>query len=132
VTCNCLTAVGRVPLEWYRNEDHIGYDLDANKIMTKKKEDRLEALLARNDSGKALRTIYDEYNDEDIVLTRQELELVQRIREGKFPHVEVSLCPICLIYTMLLTFNVLYSPCGGYVAMEVYHMVSMPAPGQPL
>ncbi len=84
-------AVGRVPLEWYRSEDHIGYDLDANKIMTKKKEDRLEALLARNDSGKALRTIYDEYNDEDIVLTRQELELVQRIREGKFPHVEVIL-----------------------------------------
>ncbi|KAK9914855.1 hypothetical protein WJX75_001346 [Coccomyxa subellipsoidea] len=83
-------TVGRVPLEWYRNEDHIGYDLDANKIMTKKKEDRLEALLARNDSGKALRTIYDEYNDEDIVLTRQELELVQRIREGKFPHVEVN------------------------------------------
>lgn len=85
-----LLTVGRVPLEWYRNEDHIGYDLDANKIMTKKKEDRLEALLARNDSGKALRTIYDEYNDEEIVLSRQELELVQRIREGKFPHVEVG------------------------------------------
>lgn len=85
-----LLTVGRVPLEWYRHEDHIGYDLDANKIMTKKKDDRLEALLARNDSGKALRTIYDEYNDEEIVLSRQELELVQRIREGKFPHVEVG------------------------------------------
>lgn len=82
-------AVGRVPLEWYKDEEHIGYDHDANKIIRRKRQDRLDALLARNDSGKALRTIHDEYNDEDIVLSREELEMVQRIREGRFPHVEV-------------------------------------------
>jgi ribosome biogenesis protein ERB1 len=30
----------------------------------------LDALLARNDGGAALRTIYDEYNDEEIVLSK--------------------------------------------------------------
>lgn len=109
--------MGKVPLEWYRHEDHIGYDLDANKIMTKKKEDRLEALLARNDSAKALRTIYDEYNDEDITLSRQELELVQRIREGKFPHVEVWAATHAL--SMHLDQQGLHFCCGTAVEIPV-------------
>ena len=85
-------AVGSVPLKWYKDEEHIGYDRDAQKIARKARQDRLDALLARNDSGKALRTIYDEYNDEDIVLSKEELQMVQRIRQGRFPHVEVSSC----------------------------------------
>ena len=79
-------------MKWYKDEEHIGYDRDAWKIARKARQDRLDALLARNDSGKALRTIYDEYNDEDIVLSKEELQMVQRIREGRFPHVEVSSC----------------------------------------
>ena len=82
-------AVGSVPMKWYKDEEHIGYDRDAKKIARKARQDRLDALLARNDSGKAFRTIYDEYNDEDIVLSKEELQMVQRIREGRFPHVEV-------------------------------------------
>jgi ribosome biogenesis protein ERB1 len=47
-------------------------------------------LLARNDvSGKSLRTIYDDYNDEEIVLSKEELKMIMRIRKGQFPHVEV-------------------------------------------
>lgn len=38
----------------------------------------------------ALRTIYDEYNDEEIVLTKEELEMIMRIRKGQFPSVAVS------------------------------------------
>lgn len=34
--------------------------------------------------------MYDEYNDEEIVLSREELRMIQRIREGRFPHVEVN------------------------------------------
>ncbi len=50
---------------------------------------RLEQLLARADSpGTALRTIYDAYNDEEVVLSKEEIRLIQRIRSGRFPHVE--------------------------------------------
>lgn len=50
---------------------------------------RLEQLLARADSpGTALRTIYDAYNDEEVVLSKEEIRLIQRIRAGRFPHVE--------------------------------------------
>lgn len=35
------------------------------------------------------RTVYDEYNDEEVTLTREEMQMIQRIRAGQFPHVEV-------------------------------------------
>jgi hypothetical protein len=27
----CLCAVGDVPLEWYKDEDHIGYDIEVRE-----------------------------------------------------------------------------------------------------
>ncbi len=36
------------------------------------------------------RTIYDEYNDEEVTLTKEEMQMIQRIRAGQFPHVEVG------------------------------------------
>lgn len=36
------------------------------------------------------RTLYDEYNDEEIVLSKEEIAMIQRIRQGKIPHAEVN------------------------------------------
>ncbi|KAG2483393.1 hypothetical protein HYH03_017745 [Edaphochlamys debaryana] len=83
-------TVGNVPLVWYKDEDHIGYDIEGGKIGKAQRADRLQQLLDRNDSKKALRTIYDPYNDEEITLSREELAMVMRIRKGQFPHVEVN------------------------------------------
>lgn len=85
-----LAPVGNVPLQWYKDEDHVGYDKAGQKLLRKERRDRLDALLARNDSAKEWRTVYDEYNDEEVVLTKEEMEMVQRIRAGRFPHVEVG------------------------------------------
>lgn len=75
---------------WYKDEDHIGYDREGGKLIKAKRKDKLDALLARNDSRKALRTIYDEYNDEEITLSKEELAMIMRIRKGQFPHLEVN------------------------------------------
>eukprot|EP00775_Hariotina_reticulata_P009044 gene9044-9215_t len=85
-----VIAVGDVPLKWYKDEEHIGYDIEGTRITKAKRADKLDTLLARNDSKKALRTIYDEYNDEEIVLSKEELAMIMRIRKGQFPHVEVN------------------------------------------
>lgn len=82
--------MGAVPLEWYKDEDHIGYDVDGVKLGRKARGDKLDALLARNDSRSALRTIYDEYNDEEIELSKEEVAMIMRIRRGQFPDVQVS------------------------------------------
>lgn len=47
------------------------------QIRRGRKGDRLDALLAKADSSKAWRTIYDEYNDEEITL-RSELQSLCR------------------------------------------------------
>eukprot|EP00882_Tetradesmus_deserticola_P013583 GHRQ01014421.1.p1 GENE.GHRQ01014421.1~~GHRQ01014421.1.p1 ORF type:complete len:234 (+),score=105.19 GHRQ01014421.1:238-939(+) len=97
-------TIGDVPLVWYKDEDHIGYDKQGAKIGKQQRGDKLEQLLARNDSSKALRTIHDAYNDEDIVLSKEELRLILRIRKGQFPHVEVRVMPpgccccCCLVF----------------------------------
>lgn len=84
-------TVGEVPLEWYKDEEHIGYDRGGKKIIRRGRRDALERLLARADAtGKELRTVYDEYNDEEIVLSKEELAMIRRIRDGRFPHVEVN------------------------------------------
>ncbi|GLC45419.1 Ribosome bioproteinsis protein 1 [Pleodorina starrii] len=83
-------TVGAVPLEWYKDEEHIGYDVEGRRIGRTARKDKLQQLLDRNDSKKALRTIYDPYNDEEIQLSREELAMVMRIRNGQFPHVEVN------------------------------------------
>ncbi|KAK9795607.1 hypothetical protein WJX73_008137 [Symbiochloris irregularis] len=83
-------TVGEIPLEWYKDEEHIGYDREGQKIAKQKRRDRLDALLARNDSSKDWRAIYDEYNDEEIVLSKEELKMLKRIRDGQFPDVEID------------------------------------------
>lgn len=37
-----------------------------------------------------MRTIYDEYNDEEVVLSKDELRMIMAIRKGQFPHVEIN------------------------------------------
>lgn len=91
-------TVGEVPLGWYRAEDHIGYDHDGRKIAKSggaaggQGRDALDALVARADdpAGTLLRTVYDEYNDEVVKLTDEEVRMVMRVRKGLFPHVEVD------------------------------------------
>lgn len=38
-----LGAVGNVPMRWYKDEDHIGYDRDANKIVRAQRKVRSTA-----------------------------------------------------------------------------------------
>ena len=90
-------TVGDVPLVWYKDEQHIGYDRDAKKLIRRERKDKLDTLLAQTDTKQASRTIYDEYNDEEIVLSKDELRLIQRIRQGQFPDVEVTRLTCCLL-----------------------------------
>ncbi len=41
--------IGNVPLEWYKDEDHIGYDVYGKPIAKKDRGDNIDAFLARTD-----------------------------------------------------------------------------------
>ncbi|KAJ6427729.1 hypothetical protein OIU84_023182, partial [Salix udensis] len=45
-------TVGDVPLEWYKDEKHIGYDIAGKKIKKKERQDKLDSFLANVDDSK--------------------------------------------------------------------------------
>lgn len=83
-------TIGDVPLEFYKDEEHIGYEITGKKIKKKEREDQLARYLASADDKKAWRKIIDEYNDEEVELTKDEIKMIRRILKGKTPHAEVD------------------------------------------
>jgi ribosome biogenesis protein ERB1 len=56
-------TIGRVPLHWYDEYDHIGYDRTGAKVMKGPVMDGVDAALAARDDPNFTRTVYDAYND---------------------------------------------------------------------
>ncbi|CAE6085501.1 unnamed protein product [Arabidopsis arenosa] len=81
-------TVGDIPLDWYKDEKHIGYDITGKMITKKEKPDKLESFLATSDDYKNLYKIYDEYNDEKVELTKKEIMFIHRMLKGKAPHAD--------------------------------------------
>jgi ribosome biogenesis protein ERB1 len=86
-------TVGEVPLRWYADEEHIGYDPKGTKLIKKERKDKLDQLLDKNDSALGWRTVYDAYNDEEVVLSKEEMKMIQNIRSGRFSHLDVNPFP---------------------------------------
>ncbi|KAE9449591.1 hypothetical protein C3L33_18511, partial [Rhododendron williamsianum] len=78
--------LGEVPLVWYKDEEHIGYDITGKKIKKKERQDKLDSFLASADDSKNWRKIYDEYNDEEVELTPHETKLIRKLLKGQAPH----------------------------------------------
>ena len=81
-------TVGNVPLRWYEDYKHIGYGLDGKRIARSSRGDGLERALANEDDPNFSRTVYDAYNDREIVLSDRDLLLIERMLEHKHVHPE--------------------------------------------
>ncbi|CAJ1402027.1 unnamed protein product [Effrenium voratum] len=77
--------IGNVPLEWYKDEDHVGYDIAGEKVMRTLKTSEIDALLESKDNPDAWRTIKDHKNQREVVLTDTDLEIIRRIRQRMYP-----------------------------------------------
>ena len=44
------------------------------------------------------RKIYDEYNDEEVELTKEETKLIRKLLKGKAPHAEFDPYAVCYCY----------------------------------
>lgn len=76
-------TVGNIPLHWYDDYEHIGYDLEGKKILKTARRDQIEEFLAKTDNPNYWRTLYDSVNDREVVLTDAQLEILQRIQRGE-------------------------------------------------
>ncbi|MCL7033889.1 hypothetical protein MKW94_010840 [Papaver nudicaule] len=85
-------TIGDCPLDFYKDEKHIGYDVKGRKIIKPEDINMLEELLRKADSKKKF-TVRDEYNGEDVEITKEDRKLIQRFLKGKTPHAEVNPYP---------------------------------------
>mmetsp|Transcript_19888 Transcript_19888/g.43204 ORF Transcript_19888/g.43204 Transcript_19888/m.43204 type:complete len:815 (+) Transcript_19888:126-2570(+) len=83
--------IGRVPLHWYDEYDHIGYDAHGEKVIKSASigGNRVDEALANADSkGKDRFMVRDALNDKNVTLTPRQLELIRRIQGGAYAHPE--------------------------------------------
>ena len=79
-----INTVGNIPLEWYDDFDHVGYDLDGQKILRGSQKDELDALIARFDDPNASRTVHDYLHGVDVVLSDEDVALIRRLQRHRY------------------------------------------------
>lgn len=78
-------TIGNVPVKWYNDYDHIGYDWDGKKIIKPQKGDQLDNFLKRMEDPDFWRTIKDPQTGQDVILSEADIELITRIQKQKVP-----------------------------------------------
>ncbi|XP_026745223.1 ribosome biogenesis protein BOP1 homolog [Trichoplusia ni] len=79
------TTVGDVPMWWYNEYPHVGYDLDARQVLRPPQRDHIDDFLKKCEDPDFWRTVRDPNTGQDVVLSKQDLELIRRLREGHVP-----------------------------------------------
>ncbi|KAL9549602.1 hypothetical protein MBANPS3_005123 [Mucor bainieri] len=78
-------TIGNVPLEWYNDLPHIGYDIDGKKILKPATGDELDKFLATMEDPDSWKTVKSDKEGKDIVLDDRELDIIQRLQRGIIP-----------------------------------------------
>lgn len=81
-------TVGNIPMHWYDEYKHIGYDWDAKKIIKPPKGDQIDDFLRKIEDPNFWRTVKDPQTGQEIVLTDADIELIKRINSGRVPNPE--------------------------------------------
>ncbi len=77
--------IGNVPLEWYDDLPHIGYDIDGKKVMRPAKGDALDRFLATVEDPDSWMTATDKSTGADVKLTDEELDIIRRLQNAEIP-----------------------------------------------
>nr|XP_028591773.1 ribosome biogenesis protein BOP1 [Podarcis muralis] len=84
-------TVGNIPMEWYQDFPHIGYDLDGKKIYRPiRTKDELDKFLEKMESPDYWRTVQDKMTGVDIKLSDEQVDLVHRLQRGQFGDVNFN------------------------------------------
>lgn len=78
-------TVGNIPMEWYKEYAHIGYNIKGGKIIKPKQGDEMDEFIKKMDDPNYWRTVKDRSTGQDVVLSKDDVDLVHRIKKGKTP-----------------------------------------------
>lgn len=89
-----LIRTGNIPDNWYddyaEGENLVGYSVKGERI-TKAKElmrDELDEFLRRQNDPNWWRELNDKLNNRNVKLSKADIELIERIRSGRYPYAE--------------------------------------------
>ncbi|XP_064298004.1 ribosome biogenesis protein BOP1 isoform X1 [Phalacrocorax carbo] len=84
-------TVGNIPMEWYQDFPHIGYDLEGKRIYKPiRNKDELDMFLEKMENPDYWRTVQDKMTGADIKLTDEQVDLVHRLQKGQFGDVHFN------------------------------------------
>lgn len=81
-------TIGNIPINWYDEYEHIGYDWEGKKIMKPKHGDQLDQFLKKMEDPNFWRTVRDPQTGQDVVLSEKDINLIKRIESHKIPDEE--------------------------------------------
>ncbi|EJK44968.1 hypothetical protein THAOC_36448, partial [Thalassiosira oceanica] len=91
--------IGRVPLHWYDEYDHVGYDGRGSKVVKSQSKDLLSQVLENEDDADKKRfVVHDALNSRDVELTPRQIELIRRMQGGAYAHPEFDSNPDYIDY----------------------------------
>ncbi|KAI8039644.1 hypothetical protein M5D96_007064 [Drosophila gunungcola] len=79
-------TVGNIPMHWYDEYKHIGYDWDAKKIVKPPQGDQIDEFLRKIEDPDFWRTVKDPLTGQDVRLTDEDIALIKRIVSGRIPN----------------------------------------------
>ncbi|KAG8862253.1 hypothetical protein FRB96_001832 [Tulasnella sp. 330] len=77
--------VGRIPMHWYDDLPHVGYDMEGRKVLRPAKGDELDKFLATHEDPKSWMSGFDHSSQKDTELSMEELDLIRRLQEAENP-----------------------------------------------
>jgi len=78
-------TIGNIPVNWYDEYPHIGYDLDGKQIRKPKRGDELEAFLSKMENPNHGVTVDDPLTGQGVVLSEADADIARRLHHGKIP-----------------------------------------------
>ncbi|KDQ64812.1 hypothetical protein JAAARDRAFT_28450 [Jaapia argillacea MUCL 33604] len=76
---------GNVPMHWYDDMPHIGYDMNGKKVFRPARGDELDKFLDTVEDPSSWTTAFDKSAQTDKPLTAEELDIIRRLQAGENP-----------------------------------------------
>lgn len=77
--------IGNVPMEWYDDFPHIGYDVEGKKVLRPATGDELDKFLATVEDPESWMSAQDKLLGKDVKLTDEELDIIRRLQNAEIP-----------------------------------------------
>ncbi|XP_059177727.1 ribosome biogenesis protein bop1-like [Physella acuta] len=78
-------TIGNIPIEWYDDYPHIGYDIEGRKLIKPQQGDALDELLQKADDPNYWRTVQNKLTKQKVVLSDKDVQTIQRIQSSTHP-----------------------------------------------